>query len=73
MSADQRFSLLLTALGLLFLVCSALLGLLWRSAVTWGRLTEQVKNLAESVGQIALDTNERLQWLERASGRERRP
>lgn len=71
MTADQRFALIISGMGVLFAIMVAILGLLWRAGNHWGSLTTQVKQLAESIGQIAIDTNERLQWLERSRGRGR--
>jgi hypothetical protein len=71
MTAGQRFALIISGMGLLFAVIVAILGLLWRAGNQWGSLTTEVKHLAESIGQIALDVNERLQWLERNRGRNR--
>jgi hypothetical protein len=61
----------ITGFSVIFTVMVALIGLLWRAGTQWGILTTEVKHLAESIGQIAIDTNERLQWLERRTGRDR--
>lgn len=71
MTADEKFALIISGMGVMFMILCAVLGLLWRAGNHWGRLTSQVENLARSVGQIAIDTNERLQWLERSRGRPR--
>lgn len=69
MTADQRFALIISGMGLISTVLITLVALLWRAGSKWGQMTNDVKHLAESIGQIALDTNERLQWLERSRGR----
>jgi hypothetical protein len=61
----------ITGFSVIFTIMVALIGLLWRAGTHWGVLTTEVKHLAESIGQIAIDTNERLQWLERRTGRDR--
>lgn len=71
-TADQRFTLIIAGMALIFAMLSAVIGLLWRAGRNWGVITTQVMHLAESVGQIAIDTNERLQWLERDRERRRR-
>lgn len=64
MTPDQRFSLIISGIGLIFVILTGMLGLMWKSGNQWGRLTTDVKHLAESIGQIALDTNRRLEKLE---------
>jgi hypothetical protein len=70
-TSDQVLTLSITGFGLLFSILCVVIGLLWRAGNQWGALTTEVKHLAESIGQIAIDTNERLQWLERRGGRDR--
>jgi hypothetical protein len=70
-SNDQLWTLGITGFSAVFGVICVILGLLWRAGNRWGELTTEVKHLAQSVGQIAIDTNERLQWLERKGGRDR--
>jgi hypothetical protein len=70
MNANVWYPLVVTSLAFLFAIMSAMIGVLWKVAIDWGRLTTEVKHLAESIGQIAVDTNERLQWLERHNGRD---
>lgn len=71
MSDSSIITLGITGFSVLFTVMVALISILWRAARQWGVLTTEVKHLAESIGQIAIDTNERLQWLERRTGRDR--
>jgi hypothetical protein len=71
MSPDQVTIVLITGFSLVFTVLTVIVGLLWRAGTQWGILTTEVKYLAKSLGQIAIDTNERLQWLERKGGRDR--
>jgi len=51
-------------LSFLFFVILTLVGLLWRWAKEWGSIITEVKHLAESIKQIAVDSNRRLQRLE---------
>jgi hypothetical protein len=60
----DRFTLLMTGIGLMFTIMSAVLALLWRAGNTWGELTATVKHLAEAFGQFAVDTNRRLEHIE---------
>ena len=71
MNDSTIITLGITGFSAVFAVMASLIGLLWRAASRWGVLTTEVKHLAESIGQIAIDTNERLQWLERRTGRDR--
>jgi hypothetical protein len=64
MTPDQKFSLLISGIGLLFVLLSAVLGILVRAGINWGRLTTTVENLGKSIGQIAIDVNRRLERLE---------
>jgi len=69
MSSDQRFSLLMTAIGLGFTTLSAALGFTMRSIQTWTKRWTQVdERLTEVINDAREDrraTNERLTWLER--------
>ena len=62
MTADQKFTLLIAGLGLIFSVLTALLGLIWRSGRTSGQVTTQLQNLVEDVGKIATSIDEHISW-----------
>jgi hypothetical protein len=71
MTADQRFVLLLSGLTLIFMIISAILGVVWRAAINQSRLTTQVQALIESVKDIAKDVDEHLRWHLDSAGRRR--
>ena len=47
MTADQRFSLIIAGLGLVFVVMSAILGLVYRAIIRWTKLESKVSDLIE--------------------------
>lgn len=49
-------------LSLLFLVMSAILGLLWKAARNTGAMGVEVKNLAESTKNIAEQLDKHIDW-----------
>ena len=73
MTPDQRFTLLLSGIGLLFLVMSAILGILWKAATNYGRMNANMQDLVGDVNQIgqALDTH--IRWhMDKTDDRGRR-
>ena len=62
MTADQKFTLLISGLGLIFIVMSALLGLIWRNGQNTGKVTTQISGLVEDVGRIATSLDEHIRW-----------
>lgn len=52
MTADQRLTITISALGLLFLVMSAGIGLLVRLTVRWTKIEDSLKVIAEKIGEI---------------------
>ena len=62
MTADQKFTLLISGLGLIFVVMSALLGLIWRNGQNTGKVTTQISGLVEDVGRIATAIDEHIRW-----------
>jgi hypothetical protein len=69
MTADQKFTLLLTSMGLLFTMLSVAIGLIWRNGNKAGRATIAMKGLAEDVKKIAQDLDGHIQWHMRDVGR----
>lgn len=61
-SSDQKFTLLLTAMGLLFTMLSLAIGMIWRNGNRAGRATEVTEGLAEDVRKIAADLDGHIQW-----------
>lgn len=72
MTPDQRFSITIAGLGLLWLVMSAVVLLLWRAARTYGVMSERQAAMAaaqlrtsDDLTRIALGLDQRILWLER--------
>jgi hypothetical protein len=72
MTPDQRFSLTLAALTLLFLVLSAAFGLLIKIGRNYGQMTERQAvmgaeqlRMSGELARIALGLDQRILWLER--------
>jgi hypothetical protein len=57
-TADQRFGLILTGLGMVF----GMLGLLWRVAASAGKTLTEVRGHAEDIKKIATSVDRHLQW-----------
>ena len=73
MTADQRFTISIALLTLLFMVLTATLGLLIRAVVRWTKVEDRLADLTadqqEILNQMREDrkaTNERLTYLERS-------
>ncbi len=55
MTTDQRFALLISVLGLIFVVMSGILGFVIKAAIDWGKNTEQLKNVVSDLGDLKDD------------------
>jgi hypothetical protein len=62
MTPDQKFTLLLTAMGLLFTMLTLAIGMIWRNGNRQGKQSVELKNLVTDVGQIARDLDRHIQW-----------
>lgn len=62
MTTDQWFVLLLSALGVIFTIMSALLTLLWRAGRTSGQVSTQIQHLVEDVASIVRSLDEHIKW-----------
>ena len=62
MTADQKFTLLIAGLGLIFSVLTVLLGLIWRTGRDAGKIATQIQNIIEDVGRIATSLDEHIRW-----------
>jgi len=51
-TTDQRFSVLIATLGLIFVVMSAILGFVVKVSMTWGKTTEQLQNVVTDLGEL---------------------
>lgn len=62
MTAGQRFALLISGLGLVFGMLTAVAGLLWRVAASASRTLTEVKAHAEDIKEIASSLDRHLRW-----------
>lgn len=62
MSADQRFTLLLIGMGLIFTVLSTAIGLIWRNGKNQGENTQEIKELVKDVADVARSLDKHIQW-----------
>jgi hypothetical protein len=62
MTNDQKFTLLLTAIGLLFTMLSFAIGMIWRNGNKAGKATTIVQGLAEDVKKIGKDLDSHIRW-----------
>lgn len=72
MTADQRFTLTIAILTLIFLVLSALLGVMVRVVVKFTRAEDNISAIGEDLRELVEEKrrehhrfDERLTWLER--------
>ena len=52
MSPDQRFALIISLLSLVFVVMSTILAFVVKTAMTWGRSSQQLKTMVDDLGEI---------------------
>jgi hypothetical protein len=62
MTPDQRFTLLIAGLGVIFTVMSGLLGLIWRTARASGETATQIRTLVEDVGRLTRALDDHVKW-----------
>lgn len=58
MTPDERFSLTLTAIGLVFAVMCTALGLIVRITSKWTRVEDRLETLVDRVGEIVTDARD---------------
>lgn len=62
MTPNERFGLIIGAIGVAFTIMCALIGLLWRTASGVGKTLAEVKANGEDVKEIAKKLDTHLQW-----------
>lgn len=62
MTSSERFQLLIAGMSFLFVLMSAVLGMVWRNGNKQGTLNEKISGLAEDVKQIAEDVDKHIRW-----------
>jgi hypothetical protein len=62
LTADQRFSLIIAAIGLVFGMLCTVAGLLWRIAAGASRTLTEVRNNTEDLKDIATSVDRHLEW-----------
>jgi len=62
MSADQKFTLTISGITLIFLVLTAILALIWRTGNKTGETLNEVKNLANDVKSTQEKLDLHIQW-----------
>lgn len=72
MTPDQRFSLIIAGLGLVFAVISALITIIWRAGTRQGETTTQIKNISQEIKSAVTDIDRHIQWHIDQSGRRER-
>lgn len=73
MTADQRFGLIISGIGLVFGALCAVSGLLWRVASATGKTLSEVKANTDDIKDIATALNRHLEWHIDHRGAPRRP
>jgi Na+-transporting methylmalonyl-CoA/oxaloacetate decarboxylase gamma subunit len=64
MTADQRFTLIIAGLGLVFTVMVAILGMIIGVVRKFTQSEDRLNELVETTRQDRIATNRRLRWLE---------
>ena len=64
MTADERFSLIIAALGLIFVVMSSILGFVIKASMSWGKTTEQLQNVVADLRELKDDFGNKLDDLD---------
>lgn len=62
MTAEQRFALIISGIGLIFAVLCTVAGLLWRVAARTGQTLTEVKNNTDDIKEIATALDRHLEW-----------
>jgi hypothetical protein len=62
MTASERFQLLIAGMTFLFLLLSAVLGLVWRNGSKQGQANANIENLATDVRDIAEKLDRHIMW-----------
>jgi hypothetical protein len=62
MTADQRFTLIISGMGLLFMMLSAVIGLIYKAGNRSGQLTTEIGQLTKAITSIARDLDEHVKW-----------
>jgi hypothetical protein len=62
MTSDQRFTLILTGLSLLFAVMCAMLGMIYKNGKRAGEANIQIKLMGESIRKIGDNLDRHISW-----------
>lgn len=62
MTPDQRFTLLILAISLVFTMLCAVFGLLWRAASKAGSTLNEIKGAAEDIKNCQSALDRHIQW-----------
>lgn len=55
MTSDQRFTIIISGIGLIFTVMSAILALIVRAVIKWTKVEDRLVHLAADVAQLVED------------------
>jgi len=62
MTADQRFTLIMTAIGVLFSIMCFTLGLIWKTGQKWGSFTAEIADVVKDVAEQTRYLDRHMQW-----------
>jgi hypothetical protein len=62
MTSDQRFTLILAGLSLLFAVMCTMLGMIYKNGKRAGEANVQIKFMAESITKIGDNLDKHINW-----------
>lgn len=62
MSADQRFTLIITGIGLMFSMLVAIIGLIWRAGNKQGETSQQIKEQGQDIKAVTESLDKHIAW-----------
>ena len=62
MTGEQRFTLLLTGIGLVFTILVAIVGLIWRAGTKQGEISQQIKEQGKDIKTVAESLDKHIAW-----------
>lgn len=62
MTPDQRFTLIMSGIGLLFTILCVIIGLIWRAATKVGETTSDLKDVALKATECMARLDQHIQW-----------
>ena len=73
MTTDMRFTLVISGIGLLLLIATSVLGILWRAAVNVTKVNSSIKDQGNDIKHLTEALDLHIKWhLDQNNNRQRR-